>query len=157
MRVLFVCLGNICRSPLAEGLFRELLRKAGLSDRVEVDSAGTADYHQGAPPHPGIRRLAQEKGFSLDGQRARRLTLQDLEEADLIVAMDRSNREEVFALNPQVEPKVRLLLEFADTRELDVHDPYYTGDFTRTYRQVEAGCRGLLTHIRRQLSAEPSP
>ena len=156
LKILFVCLGNICRSPLAEGLFKELLRREGLSERVEVGSAGTSDYHVGEPPHPGVRRLARRHGFSLalDGKRARQLSPQDVRTFDLIVAMDRSNLEEIVAMSPEARAKTRLLLDFAKAREKDVHDPYYTGDFERTYRQVEAGCRGLLEHLRGRLALE---
>lgn len=157
MKVLFVCLGNICRSPLAEGLFKELLRKEGLTDRVEVESAATSDYHVGEPPHPEVRRLAEAHGFSLDGKRARQLTPQDLEEFDLVVAMDRSNLEEILAMNPAAEGKTHLLLDFAQVREKDVHDPYYSGGFELTYRQIEAGCRGLLEHLKKRLPVQSPP
>lgn len=157
MKILFVCLGNICRSPLAEGLFREMLRREGLEGRVEVASAGTSDYHVGEPPHPGVRRLARQYGFSLDGKRARQITSQELRSYDLIVAMDRSNLEEILALEPEARERARLLMDFAPTREKDVHDPYYTGDFERTYRQVEAGCRGLLQHIKSRLGMASPP
>jgi len=157
LKVLFVCLGNICRSPLAEGLFREMLRREGLEGRVEVDSAGTSDYHVGEPPHPGVRRLARQYGFSLDGKRARQLTAQDLARYDLIVAMDRSNLDEILTLSPEARGKAHLLMDFAKAPEKDVHDPYYTGDFEWTYRQVEAGCRGLLQHVKGRLGVVPPP
>lgn len=150
MKVLFVCLGNICRSPLAEGVFRKFAQQAGVSDRFEVDSAGTSSYHVGESPHPGARHIAAQHGISLDGGYARRITPDDLERFDWLIAMDRSNAEALVRLDPAVRDKVRLLLDFADVGEKDVHDPYYDGSFEWTYRQIEAGCRGLLDHLRQQ-------
>ncbi len=157
LRILFVCLGNICRSPLAEGLFRKLAQEAGLHDPIEVKSAGTSAYHLDEPPHPGVRQLAREYGFSLDGKRSRQITPEDLQRFDLIIAMDRSNLEDLLAMDPSVREKTHLLLEFAETDEKDVHDPYYNRDFQLTYEQVEAGCRGLIEHLRRRSVQETSP
>lgn len=148
VKILFVCLGNICRSPLAEGLFQKLAREAGLGDRIEVESAGTSAYHVGEPPHPGVRQLAEQHGFPLDGKRSRQLAPQDLARFDLILALDRQNLEEILMMDPGAGEKTHLLLDFAETDEKDVHDPYYDGDFLKTYEQVEAGCRGLIEHLR---------
>jgi protein-tyrosine phosphatase len=153
LKILFVCLGNICRSPLAEGFFKQLIQEAGLHDRIEVESAGTSAYHLDEPPHPGVRQLAERYGFTLDGTRSRQLTPHDLERFDLIIAMDRSNLEDILMMDPGAGEKAHLLLDFADMNEKDVHDPYDSGDFQRTYEQVEVGCRGLIEHLRRVVSA----
>jgi protein-tyrosine phosphatase len=147
LKILFVCLGNICRSPLAEGLFRRLAEEAGAGDRFEVDSAGTSSYHVGEEPHAGTRRIAEQQGISLDGKRARQVGLDDLENFDLLIAMDRKNAAGLLDLSPAARDKVHLLLDYADVGTKDVHDPYFDGDFERTYRQIEAGCQGLLRHV----------
>jgi len=146
--ILFVCTGNICRSPLAEGVLKRMLAQAGLADRVRVDSAGTTGYHAGEAPHPGVAALAREHGVELDGKRARQVSPEDAEAFDLLIGMTRSHRDALAGAGD----KVRLLADFADFGDPDVHDPYYSGDFEKTYRQVEAGCRGLLEHLKRALA-----
>ena len=159
IRVLFVCTGNICRSPLAEGTFNKLIEDAGLADRFEVDSAGTTSFHVGEPPHRGVARLAREHDVPLDG-RARQVTSgNDLERYDWIIGMTPEHTEHLRWMNPDVEDRIRLLLEFAGEPHVaagGVHDPYYDGDFQTTYDQVEAGCRGLLDHLRKEHAVESS-
>ena len=145
--VLFVCMGNICRSPTAEGVFRHHASEAGLSDRVFIDSAGTHAYHVGEPPDRRAIAAAERRGVSLHDIRARRVSDADFERFDSIIAMDVDN---VARLQEQGSPvhhsKVRLFLEFAASGEQDVPDPYYGGaaGFERVLDLVEDASRGLL-------------
>ncbi len=155
IKVLFVCLGNICRSPMAEAVFKDLVAQAGLSDRFRIASGGTADYHEGEPAHPGTRRILSQHGIGCDSI-ARQVRRGDLAEVDYVVAMDRYNLSDLQALAPGLAPagRLHLLLHFADKRDsgsiMDVPDPYYTHNFEETFRLVQAGCTGLLAHIRRE-------
>lgn len=153
--VLFVCMGNICRSPTAEGVFRKLVVDAGLAERIHSDSAGTHAYHTGEPPDRRARAAAERRGFSLEGIRARRVSEADFEIFDHILAMDELNlmmlKESAGAEHAS---KVRLLLEFAESRhEREVPDPYYGGSagFERVLDLVEETSRGLLATVRRAL------
>lgn len=147
IRVTFVCLGNICRSPMAEGVFAHLVQEAGLSDRIKVDSCGTGSWHVGENPHRGTQKVLKKNAIKYT-HRSRQLSHNDLAEADYLIAMDRSNKEGIERLgNTQAE--VRMLLEFAsDASILEVPDPYYTGGFDYVFDLVMDGCRGLLGHIR---------
>jgi protein-tyrosine phosphatase len=159
-RILFVCLGNICRSPSAEGVMRRLVERAGLRGEIELDSAGTGGWHVGEPPDPRARAAARARGIVLDGA-ARQVTPEDFERFDLIVAMDRSNVDnlEQIAPNGPACEKIRLLRKFdpdsAGRSDLDVPDPYYEGaqGFEVVLDLVEAACEGLLAHIQ---APEPS-
>lgn len=143
--ILFVCLGNICRSPMAEAVMRDLLQKEGLADSVHVDSAGTGDWHVGQPPHKGTRRLLDKIGVSYAGQKARRLQPEDGERFDLILAMDRSNERDIRAMLPQNHrAKVLRFTSFTPGRPEDVPDPYYTGNFEEVYEIVKEGCRRIV-------------
>lgn len=152
-RVLFVCLGNICRSPTAQGVFEKLVADKGLAGRVEVDSAGTHAYHQGEPPDERAQMEAARRGVDLSGQRARAVTEQDFERFDYILAMDGSNLSILQSrCPPEHRDRVHRFLDFAeDVDERDVPDPYYGGQdgFGRVLNLVEAGARGLLAHIER--------
>jgi protein-tyrosine phosphatase len=155
VRVLFVCLGNICRSPTAEGVMRALVREAGLGDSIELESAGTGSWHVGSPPDARASAAAQSRGIALEGA-ARQVRKEDFEDFDLIVAMDRSNMRELRALahGEEERAKVRLLREFdpasAGAADLDVPDPYHgaPGGFLEVLDLVQAECRGLLDQIR---------
>jgi protein-tyrosine phosphatase len=152
IHVLFVCLGNICRSPMAEGVFKDRVAKAGLSDQFCIDSVGTSNYHIGDLPHPGTRRILAAHGISADCT-ARQINRADLLKVDYIVAMDRENIADLHSLsrNLALDKPFHLLLDFAENSPVrDVPDPYYTGDFEGTHHLVEAGCQGLLAHIRRE-------
>lgn len=150
-RLLFVCLGNIIRSPLAEHLFLDQAQEAGVEDKYQVDSAGTAAYHIGEAPDPRMRSTASARGVNYSG-RARQIQPEDFDNFDLILAMDRSNERELLALagSTQRQGKVRLLREF-DTVDGDanVPDPYYGGSegFEATYDIVERSVRGLLEQL----------
>jgi protein-tyrosine phosphatase len=146
-------MGNICRSPTAEGVMRSLVAEAGLEDRVELDSAGTGGWHAGEPPDARAADAAQRRGVTLDGA-ARQIAPEDFDRFDLIVAMDRENLRGVLVMAPDeaAAAKVRLLREFDPDAagDLDVPDPYYGGDrgFETVLDQVQAACRGLLGELR---------
>ena len=150
--VLFVCMGNICRSPTAEGVFRKCVEDAGLADDVFIDSAGTHAYHQGEPPDRRAREAAGRRGVTLDGQAARRVVETDFERFDFIIAMDRLNRETLIdRAEPESHEKIRLMLEYASVpAEDDVPDPYYggTAGFERVLDLVEDAAEGLLAQVR---------
>ena len=150
--VLFVCMGNICRSPTAEGVFRHHAEQAGVADRIRIDSAGTHAYHVGEPADRRARAAAERRGISLDGIAARRVTMDDFEEFDFVLAMDEDNLAQLEAEAPdEHRSKLRLFLEFADVGETEVPDPYYGGaaGFERVLDLVEDASRGLLATIRK--------
>ena len=152
-RVLFVCLGNICRSPTAEGVFRHLLRQEAPELQVEVDSAGTADYHLGEPPDLRSQRAAMRRGIDLGGLRARQVTPADFARFDLILAMDRANLLELEAMRPKdSRARVRLFLEYApELKRLEVPDPYYrdASGFEEVLDFSVAASRGLLADLQK--------
>jgi len=155
--ILMVCMGNICRSPTAEGVFRHLVRQAGLQDRIAIDSAGTHGYHVGSPPDERSQHHARVRGYDLSGLRARQVQDLDFGRFDLILAMDHEN----LALledecPPQHLSRLRRLMEFAPPGLSDVvADPYYGGKqgFETVLDHVEAACAGLLAHIRTRIGA----
>ena len=151
IRVLFVCMGNICRSPTAEGVFRDLLRQAGLAQQVRTDSAGTHAYHIGEPPDRRTQAAALRRGVDLSDLRARKVTRSDFEHFDYVLAMDVQNHASLRELcPPERADRLRLFLEFADGPVREVPDPYYGGarGFEQVLDLVEEGARGLLAHIR---------
>jgi protein-tyrosine phosphatase len=155
VNILFVCLGNICRSPTAEGVMAKLLAEAGLRDEIAIDSAGTGGWHVGEPADARAREAARARGIELDSV-ARQVSEDDFERSDLILAMDGSNQHALRQLAPDehVRAKVRLLREFdpasADQHDLDVPDPYYDSQrgFETVLDQVQAACEGLLEYLR---------
>jgi protein-tyrosine phosphatase len=152
-RVLFVCMGNICRSPTAEGVFRHLVEEGGLSDHIEIDSAGTHAYHINEPPDRRATAAAERRGYSLSAIRARRVVDTDFERFDYIIAMDRDNVERlVEQADVEHHDKIRLFLEFANAQEDEVPDPYYGGaaGFERVLDLVEEASRGLLEMLRKK-------
>ena len=156
MRLLFVCLGNICRSPTAEGTMRALVDEAGLAEEIELDSAGTGAWHVGSAPDERASAAAARRGIELGGV-ARRVRPEDFDEFDVILAMDSQNADDLLMLaghDDERRAKVRLLREFDPQsqreRDLDVPDPYYGGGdgFELVLDHVHAACAGLLAEIR---------
>jgi protein-tyrosine phosphatase len=151
--VLFVCLGNICRSPTAEGVLRAIAAREYPDLKLDIDSAGTADYHVGEPPDRRTVAAARRRGYDLAGLRARQVGSEDFRRFDYVLAMDRANLAELERLAPQGAPaRLALFLEFApDPEEREVPDPYYGGveDFERVLDLCELGARGLLARLTR--------
>ena len=157
MRILFICLGNICRSPTAEGVLRVLAAREAPELPLEIDSAGTAGYHVGEPPDPRMRHAAARRGYDLSGLRARVVEPADFERFDLILAMDQENLRVLKRRAPaQAHERLRLFLEFApESGTAEVPDPYYGGaaGFEEVLDLAESAARGLLAHLRQQLRA----
>jgi protein-tyrosine phosphatase len=152
VKVLFVCSGNICRSPTAEGVFRGMAERDGLDGAIEVDSAGTHAFHAGEAPDPRSRAAAAERGYDLSGQVARQVRADDFQRFDYILAMDASHHQALAQLRPEgAKAQLSRFLDFApDAGTDDVPDPYYggAGGFDHVLDLVEAGARGLIRHIR---------
>jgi protein-tyrosine phosphatase len=146
VRILFVCLGNICRSPTAEAVMRGLVAQAGLQGEIEVESAGTGNWHLGHPPDERSVAAAAERGVELTGK-ARQVARGDFQDFDLLIAMDRHNRDDLLAIaqSESDREKVRLLRSYADG-ELDVPDPYYGGEdgFADVVEIIERSCKALI-------------
>lgn len=154
MKVLFVCLGNICRSPTAEGVFRHYVEKAGLSDKVTIDSAGTADWHTGKAPDPRTIKAAAQRGYDLSVLRARQAVAEDFHTFDLILAMDDSNLENLQAIQPaDGKAELALYLPRFDQKPRQVPDPYYGGEegFEQVLDMLEQASEKLLAEVREQL------
>ena len=150
-RVLFVCLGNICRSPTAEGVFRDLVASRGLANSIHVDSAGTSNWHVGQAPDPRAVEAASERGIDLSELRGRQAVTRDFAEFDYVIAMDHENYANLSRLaTPQQQAKLHLFLEFANgVSEVEVPDPYFgsAGGFPHVLDLIENASEGLLKHI----------
>lgn len=150
VRVLFVCLGNICRSPTAEAVMRAKVREEGLEDRFEIASSGLGTWNLGEPPHPKSRAILDAKGIPYDGMRAKVLRTQQMNQFDYIVAMDRENLAELRRRGVDMR-KVYLLTDFIPGKEgEEVPDPYYYGNFEGVFDLIEQGVHGLLRTIKEQ-------
>ena len=151
IRILFVCHGNICRSPMAEFVMKDMVRRRRLENRFEIASAATSREELGNPIYPPARRKLAENGIACAGPRARQMTRADYDDYDLIVCMDRNNvRNALRITGGDPEHKIVLLLDYADRAGEEVADPWYTGDFDATWDDVVSGCEGLL----RQMSGD---
>ncbi len=157
IKVLFVCMGNICRSPMAEAVFNHMIRKAGLTEQITVDSAGTGGWHVGDPAHPGTLKVLEKNEIPYDG-RARQTSWSDLYDFHYVLAMDRENLsvlERAARSTPKGAPsaEIGLFLSYAKTAGTvtvdEVSDPYYHGRFDDTFEIVVKGCAALLDHIRK--------
>ena len=154
MRLLFVCMGNICRSPTAQGVFDTLLERNGLRGVIRTDSAGTGAWHAGLSPDARAKEAAGSRGYSLDKYRARQVVEKDFEKFDLILAMDKENLADLTRMCPAGHlGKLKLLLSYgSEIEDLDVPDPYYGGKrgFDLVVDLVEDACEGLLNHLRKE-------
>ena len=147
IKILFVCHGNICRSPMAEFVMKDLVRKAGLESQFHIASAATSTEEIGNPVHRGTRAILKSHGIDPSEKRARQMTWRDYEEYDYLIGMDQWNLLNMRRITDgDPEEKLSRLLDFTDAPG-DIADPWYTGDFETTYRDVVRGCRGLLAHI----------
>ena len=146
-KILFICHGNICRSPMAEFMMKDLVKKEGLEDRFLIESAAVSREEIGNPVYPPAREMLARHGIGCAGKRARQITVQDYEEYDLLIAMDRSNLTRMERIcGRDTQGKIHLMMDFTG-RPGEVADPWYTGDFTATWRDLEEGCRGLLDYL----------
>ena len=147
IRVLFICHGTICRSPMAEFVMKGLVKKAGLASQFYIESAATSREEIGNPVYPPARRKLAEHGISCDGHAARQLTNADYENYDLLIGMDSANLRNMHRIcGGDPDGKLHLLMDYTD-RPGDVADPWYTGDFEATWQDALAGCQGLLKEL----------
>ncbi|MDO8926606.1 MAG: low molecular weight protein-tyrosine-phosphatase [Sideroxyarcus sp.] len=154
VKVLFVCMGNICRSPTAEAVFRHYVEQEGLAEHIHIDSAGTHDYHIGDAPDARTQRVAKQRGYDMSKLRGRQVGAEDFRRFDYVLAMDEANLSILESLRPRdAESHLGLFLQFAEHHsEREVPDPYYGGadGFERVLDMVEDAAAGLLRHIREQ-------
>ncbi len=151
MKVLFVCMGNICRSPTAEGVFRKMVDDGPLKGKIDIDSAGTHGYHEGAPPDPRAIAHAAKRGYDLTPLRAREVSPSDFERFDYVIAMDDTNRRHLLAMCPtRLQNKIELMMDYGgEDDEFEVPDPYQgkPQDFEQALDLIEAACEGLHEYL----------
>lgn len=151
IKVLLVCTGNICRSPMAEAVLLDLVRKAGLADRFEIDSAGTGDWYAGEPAHDGTLKVLKRNGIPYDG-RARQIVREDLDHFDYVLAMDSENMSFIRRASSGSSAHLNMFLRWAfdegSVTRLEMPDPYYSGQFDRVYAMVLMGARAFLDYVR---------
>ena len=146
--ILFICHGNICRSPMAEFIMKDLVGKAGLESRFHIESAATSTEEIGNPVYPPARRKLAEHGVGCAGKRARQLKNEDYDQYDLLIGMDRANLRNMHRIcGGDFDGKMHLLMEYAGCPDSEVADPWYTGDFEATWQDVLDGCKGLLERL----------
>ena len=146
-RILFICHGNICRSPMAEFVMKDLVKKAGLEARVHIESAATSTEEIGNPVYPPARRKLAEHGIDCAGKTSRQLMNSDYDQYDLLIGMDRANLRNMHRIcGGDFAGKLHLLMDYTD-HPGDVADPWYTNDFETTWQDVLAGCQGLLNYL----------
>ena len=149
MKILFICHGNICRSPMAEFVMKDMVKQAGRDAEFHIESAATSTEELGNPVYPPARRKLAEHGLSCSGKTARQMRRDDYDSFDLLVGMDSANLRNMRRIcGGDPEGKLRLLLDYTD-RPGDVADPWYTGDFETTWQEVNEGCAALLRHVMR--------
>jgi protein-tyrosine phosphatase len=151
IQVLFICKGNICRSPMAEAVMRQMIENAGLSKTISVDSAAIGNWHVGEPPHQGTIQVLKKHKIPYETLVCRQVRSTDLKEFDYIVAMDEENMAALKRLGTTPKQHMFQLLDLVDSiPDRNVPDPYYTGQFDRTYELIQLGCRALLTKIMKE-------
>ena len=147
-RILFVCHGNICRSPMAEFVMKHLVKKAGLEQEFHIESAATSREEIGNPVYPPARRKLAQYGIDCTGKTARQLQNSDYDRYDLLIGMDRENLHDMYHIcGGDFDGKIHLLMEYAGKSNQEVADPWYTDDFEATWRDVLAGCQGILKEM----------
>ncbi|AXF54819.1 low molecular weight protein-tyrosine-phosphatase [Salicibibacter kimchii] len=151
IRILFVCLGNICRSPMAEAIFRKKAAAHGLSEQIHIESAGTGHWHVGEPPHEGTMNILSENEIDAGGLTARQVVKEDLDSFDIVVALDAENLGFLQTLRKQTQ-KVEIvrLLDYSEREESDVPDPYFTGNFQEVYEMIDEACASLLEEVEKE-------
>lgn len=152
IKVLFICHGNICRSPMAEFMLKDMAAKAGLSEQFQIDSAAISTEEIGNPMYPPARKKLEEHGIVCEKRAARQLTDADYWDYDLIIGMDEENMRGIKKIcGADLSHKCALMMNFTDRPRTEVADPWYTRDFDQTYRDLEDGCKGLLSKLRRSV------
>ncbi len=151
INVLFVCLGNICRSPMAEAVLRHKIKINGLEGQITVDSAGTGDWHIGLPPHEGTRNLLDQRSISFEGMVARQVSSNDFTDFDYVICMDESNLSNLRKLEGGEDAQIIRYMDLLPDETLrEVPDPYFTGNFEEVYGLMDAGCSVLLDKIKQE-------
>lgn len=149
VKILYVCLGNICRSPMAEALMRDAVLAAGRDGQISIDSAATSSWEKGNPPHPGTRKIVASHNIEMTNMFSRQITTTDFIEFDLIFGMDQQNMNDLKAICPTEQThKLRLFMDSVSEKQgMDVPDPWYTGDFALTYQLIFEGCQAQLNQL----------
>ena len=151
IKILFVCLGNICRSPMAEFIMKDLIKKEGLEDKIYIESAATSDEEHGNPVYPPARQMLESHGISCKGKYARQMTKEDYDSFDLLIGMDESNIRNMKRICNGRDEKIHLLLDICGEHR-GVADPWYTGNFLSTWDDCNKGCRALLEKIKKNMA-----